>query len=147
MKFLAFLLALAISGIAFAEEPEPVKVYCFSADLEAGFKDKLGSWFCETLEKRGRKKKSVTFADRQNADVIMEYIGMEKLGTKSDGTTLYSRGIAVSGEKNVNRCESKMTIGDYEKIFTSGHHSDMVNTIESWIRENREVILQKAREK
>jgi hypothetical protein len=146
MKTLAFLAAIAVSGIAFAEEPELVKVYCFSADLEAGFKDKITTWFCEMLEKRGKKKGSLLLVDKGNAEIAVEYLATDKKTTNS-GTVLYSGGIAVAGQRTVSTSAINIVVGDFEKAFDGKHPSDSANEIESWIRENRKTILQKARKK
>jgi hypothetical protein len=146
MRFLAFLTAFALSGIALAEEPGLVKVYCFSADLEAGFKDKSASWFCEILQERGKKKKSLAFAEKLDAAMLIEYVGLEKKKVK-DGTTLYSGGIAVNPERVRTLAEVQIIIGEFSKTFSGESTPSTADTVESWIRENREVILQKAREK
>ncbi|MHC4808676.1 MAG: hypothetical protein ACYTBX_20765 [Planctomycetota bacterium] len=152
MKFLAFLLALAISGIAFAEEPEPVKVYCFSADLEAGFKDGDALFYCKQLSKRGEKKNSLIIVDkRSGAQAIIEYMGVEQL-TKRGEATYVNYGIAWTPNQDETREAAIVKIGEFAKAFSgSGINAqaamELVRKTEKWIRENREVILQKAREK
>jgi hypothetical protein len=152
MRFLAFLAALAVSGIAFAEGPDLVKVYCFSADLEAGFKDKPASYWCGELGKRGSKKKSIALTeDKNSADVSVQYLGTEEIRAQGEAT-YFLGGYAWTPEQFEKGARAVISIADYNK----GFHATGINfqgpgqvlrDIESWIRENREVILQKAREK
>jgi hypothetical protein len=152
MRFLAFLTAFALSGIAFAEEPEVVKVYCFSADLEAGFKDGGAEYFCKELRSRGEKKNAFILADnRGNAHVLVQYLGIEKIITQGETTHLVG-GYAWTPDQTKNGARAIVGVGE----FTKGFHREgtggtppyvLSKDIEKWIRENREVILQKANKK
>lgn len=74
-KLIVFLLVLfPLSFECFAEDPKPVKVYCFSEDLEAGFKDGTATYFCEQLAKRGKKKESITLVDLDAAHAKVNFL-------------------------------------------------------------------------
>jgi hypothetical protein len=153
MKYLAFfsyLLFLPI--VSFADDNPPVKVYCFSDDLEAGFQDKSTSYWCNELGKRGAKKKSLALVeDKDSADIRIQYLGTEEIRVQGETTYLLG-GYAWTPEQFEKGARAVVTIADYNK----GFHATGINfqgpgqvlrDIEKWIRENREVILQKAREK
>jgi hypothetical protein len=152
MRFLAFLLTIAISGIAFAEDPELVKVYCFSADLEAGFKDDSAIAWCRILGERGDKKKSLMLVESQSgANVLIEYLGIEKIQTSGEATYLLG-GYAWTPDQTKNGARAVLSVADFKKgFFASGVNfqapSGLIDKTEKWIRENREVILEKTRKK
>jgi hypothetical protein len=153
MKTVIFLLAVSISGTLFASEsPAPVKVYCFSADLEAGFKDGDAFFYCKQLSKRGDKKDSLTIVEKRiDAQAIIEYMGVEELTTRGEATYV-SYGIAWTPNQDETREVAIINVGDFAKAFSAtGINAQaamgLVRKTEEWIRENREVILEKARKK
>jgi hypothetical protein len=141
MKTLAFLLAFAISGsIAFAEKPEPpVKVYCFSADLAAGFKDIDASCYCVELGKKGEKKKSLTITNvRETAQITIEYLGSEQFQARGEATYL-NYGIAWTPSETKNREAVVLSVGRFSKAFSAeGINAQasgkLVRQTEEWIR-------------
>jgi hypothetical protein len=150
MKTLTFLLIIGVSGMAFASEsPEIVKVYCFSADLEAGFKDDSAAAWCRILSERGDKKKSIALTEsKADAHVLVEYLGIEKIEAQGDATYLLG-GYAWTPNQTKTGARAVITVGDFKKgFFASGINfqapSGVIEQTESWIRENRETILQKA---
>lgn len=154
MKTLAFLLAIGISGIGLADEKgvEPVKVYCFSADLEAGFKDIDASCYCVELGKRGEKKKSLAIVDeRADAQVIIEYLGAEAFSERGEATFV-SYGMAWTPSQAKLKETAIVSVGDFSKSFSSkGVNAQavlgLVHRSEEWIRENRDTVLEKAKNK
>lgn len=156
MKQVLITLFIAIlCAPAFADESkELVKVYCTSEDLEAGFKDDSAEFFCRELGKRGEKKKSLALSDnRENAEVIVMYLGVEEITTKGETTHLMA-GYAWTPDQAKNGARAVITIGGLGG-FTKGFHATGVNAaapmgamrlLENWIRENRETILKKASE-
>jgi len=143
--------SLVCSGNLFAEEPELVRVYCFSADLEAGFKDSGANYFCRELGKTGEKKGSVVLTkERALADALVEYLGKEAISTKGETTYLLG-GYAWTPDQFKNGVRAVITIDDFSKGFygegvnDSAAHS-VWTQVETWIRENRAAILEKANE-
>ena len=147
MKTLAFLLSIAFSGVMLAaENSELVKVYCFSDATEAGFEDKETSDYCEDIQKRGKKKKSLVFVDnKESADVLVKYVVTEKHVGQGDKTTYYA-GTATTQEKITLITTMVIIIGDFERRF-SDEFPEVIYKVEEWIRENRDVILEKAKKK
>jgi hypothetical protein len=152
MKTLIFLLAVSVSGIMFASEsPAPVKAYCFSADLEAGFKDAVAEYVCRELGNRGKKKKSLSIVGRDEAQVFIQFLGTEQV-TVSGETTYLLGGYAWNPDQLRTGARTVISIGDYRKGFHAAGMGAQATAgvawkTEEWIRENREVILQKARKK
>ena len=152
MKTLAFLLAIGIFGIAFAndKDAELVKVYCFSADLEAGFSDDSAEYWCKELGKRGSKKKSLALVDsKEDANVLVQYLGTKETTTMGDATYLVG-GYAWTPEQTKKGAKAVVAVGD----FVKGFHGEGINwqgpgaimrQIEEWVRENRDTILEKAK--
>ena len=149
---ISFLL-LVLPAFLFADDkkdPELVKVYCFSGDTEAGFKDKTASYFCKRLGDRGRKKKStLTVETRDTADVVVQFLGREFVSRPGD-TTYLSGNYAWTPEQLEDGVRVTLAVGD----FVKGFHTQGINdtpvvgaayAIERWIRENRDTILDKAK--
>jgi hypothetical protein len=120
--------------------------------LEAGFKDRFAKTYCVQLGKRGEKKGSLLIIDSpKSADVIIEHLGAEEITERGEATFL-TYGIAWTPDVSKNRATAILKIGDFAKAFSAdginAQATDgLIKKTESWIRENREVILQKAREK
>ena len=152
MRILTIAVIFAAYGMAFAQKPEPIKVYCFSADLEAGFKDGNALFYCKQLAKQGQKKKSLAIVeDKSTAHAIVEYMGVEQLTSRGEATYL-NYGIAWTPNQDETREAAIIKVGEFAKDFSgSGINAqaamELVRKTESWIRENREVILQKAKQK
>lgn len=152
MKSVVFILLMFLCFQCFADEPTPVKVYCFSDALKAGFKDIDGSFFCNRLTKIvGKKKGSIEPAPENGADVIIHHLGMEQL--EQSGKAIYlSYGLLWSPTETVNYEAAILKVGDFAKEFrSSGINASsgiiLVKQVESWIRENRETILKKTKQK
>jgi hypothetical protein len=152
MRFITFLLAIALSGTVLAgERPDPVKAYCFSEDIEAGFKDEKTEYWCKELGKRGGQKKSFVLAEKAVADVAIQYLGTEEIRVQGEATYLLG-GYAWTPDQFEKGARAVVTVADYNKGFHASGvgfqgPGQVLRDIEEWIRENREVILQKAREK
>jgi hypothetical protein len=154
MKTLAFLLAIGISGIALADDKsvEAVKVYCFSADLEEGFKDDHASYFCKELGKRGKKKKSFVLVNgKDSAHALVQYLGTEEI-TAIGETTYLVGSYAWTPQQTKSGAKAVVGIGEYTKGFQGTGLNDVAlmncwEKVENWIRANRDTILEKAKKK
>jgi hypothetical protein len=153
MKVLTFLSIIHLSIQCFAgDTPEPVKVYCFSDALEAGFKDAAGKTFCVQLGKQGEKKNSLTLVEsRESADVIAHFVSAEEI-TERGEAIYFNYGIAWSPNQTKNRRTTVVKVGDFAKDFSgTGINASatyvLIKRVESWIRENRETILAKRQKK
>jgi hypothetical protein len=154
MKTLVFLLAISISGISLADDKvaELVKVYCFSADLQAGFKDGDALFYCKQLGKRGDKKKSLELVtDRDSAEVLAHYMGVEEYQERGEAAYL-NYGIAWTPTQDKTRETAIIKVGTFAKAFSgSGINAQaamsIVRQTEEWIRENRGTIMEKAKKK
>ncbi|MHC4744565.1 MAG: hypothetical protein ACYS8Z_21840 [Planctomycetota bacterium] len=156
MKYLVFFSCLLfLPAFSSADEnTEPVKVYCFSADLEAGFTDEIAEEMCRAISKRGKKKKSLMLTDVADAQIVVEFIGItgESVVEEAGQKFVPYAGSVWEAEKKERTLAATLTVGDYTKQFIRSSTGEAVasglgSEIEEWIRENREVILQKAREK
>jgi len=154
MKTLTFMVIIAVSGIAFAGQPEPLKVYCFSMDIAAGFKDEVAEEMCRAIAKRGKKKKSVTLTDAADAQIIVQFIGVtgERVVAEAGQKFVPYAGSVWQAEKKERTLAAELTVGDYTKEFNRSSTGGAVasglgSEIEEWIRENRDTILQKAQKK
>ena len=131
------------------KDPELVKVYCFSEDLQVGFKDKTASYFCKELGNRGSKKKSLVLVDsEQAANVTVQFLGKERTSAPGE-TTFVSSGYAWTPDQLKDGARALLSIGDYEKGFYAEGLNDSTlmllwNKTEEWLRDNRETILEKA---
>jgi len=152
MRILTIAVIFAACGMVFAQKPEPIKVYCFSADLEAGFKDDSATAWCRIFGERAEKKKSIVLVDdKKDAHALVEYLGIEKIDTSGE-TTYFVGGYAWTPDETKTGARAIVTVGEFKKgFFASGTNfqapSGVIDMAESWIRENREVILQKAKQK
>ena len=152
MKYLALLSYLFFLPALSADDPQPVKVYCFSADLEAGFRDDSATAWCRIFGERGKKKKSVILTDsKSEAHALVEYLGIEEIESTGE-TTYFVGGYAWTPDETKIGARAIVAIGDFKKgFFASGTNfqapSGIIDMAEKWIRENREVILQKAKQK
>jgi len=147
----AYLLCLPIVAADEKDALEPVTVYCFSEDLEAGFKDETATAWCRILGERGEKKKSLAIVeDKQSAHVLVECLGVEKIEAAGETTYLVG-GYAWTPDQTKTGARAVITVGDFKKgFFASGigfrGPSSVINQTEEWIRENRATILEKAAE-
>ncbi len=152
MKTLTFLLIIAVSGIAFAAQPGLVKVYCFSEDSEAGFKDGHALFFCKQLEKQGGKKKSLVLVDsRDTAHMTAQFVSAEEFSERGEATFV-NYGLAWTPSTSKNRRTAIIKVGDFAKALSGeGINAKaamrLIRKTECWIRENRDTILQKANKK
>jgi hypothetical protein len=152
MKLIVFLFSILLSFQCFADDPEPVGVYCFSGALEAGFKDIDANFYCVQLGKRGEKKKSLAIVEsRGEADLVTEFLGAEQFKSRGEATYL-NYGIAFTPDLTKNREAAIISVGGFSKAFSSeGINASaamgLVRQVEEWIRENRETILDKAKKK
>ena len=125
------------------KDPELVKVYCFSEEIEAGFKDDFATYFCKELGKRGDKKSSLVLEkDRTTADVIVQFTSSEP-ATVQGTTTFASSGYAWTPERVKVGSRAVVTVGDFAKEFHTSKGEPSWR-VEEWIRNNRETILKKA---
>lgn len=151
-KLIVFLLVLfPLSFECFAEDPKPVKVYCFSEDLEAGFKDGTATYFCEQLAKRGKKKESITLVDLDAAHAKVNFLGRESIDAKGE-TTYFLGGYAWTPDQAKQGARAVVQVADFTKGFYASGVNDAAllnlwEKVEIWIRENRETILEKASKK
>jgi hypothetical protein len=154
MRYLVFFLYVFFSPIfSLADEkPEPVKVYCFSETLEAGFKDGHALFFCTQLSKQGDKKKSLVLVDsKDSADVMAQFMNAEEFAERGEATYV-GYGLAWTPSTNKNRRTAIIKVGDFIKPFSGeGINAQaamsLVRNTEKWIRENRDTILEKANKK
>lgn len=155
MKALTFLsiTTFLLSAQCFASDmPEPVKVYCFSADLEAGFKDKGAVYFCGQLNKRGTKKGSLSVVDsKDDAFITVNYLGRKSITKQGEATYFVGR-YAWTPEQMQDGIRAVVAVGDFTKGFYAEGINDVPlssvkDQIEAWIRDNRETIMKKAHEK
>ena len=132
------------------KDPELVKVYCFSEDLEAGFKDDTAAFVCRELGKRGEKKKSLRLVEsREEATVFLEFLGTEQ-SSKAGETTYFGGGYAWRPDQLVTGARTLLTLGGYQKGFHAAgvgaqSTAGVAAKTEKWIRENRDTILEKAK--
>ncbi len=142
---------LALPAFLFADDnkdPELVKVYCFSEAMEAGFVDK-GIGFCKEINKRGTKKKSlVRVESRDEAHMLVEFLGAEEVTTRGESTYV-SSGMAWTPDSTANVRRARVIVGDFAKEFTGeGINAqamyELIDRTEEWIRNNRNTILEKA---
>lgn len=145
------LLALFLAMPAAPEDPPRIKVYCFSADLEAGFKDKYASYFCKRLGELGEKKGSLRLAEPEETPVVIEFLERKTVETKGESTYIVG-GFAWTPDELEHGVRAVLRIGEFAKGFhATGFQDQALNRlwskIEEWIRENRETILKKAAEK
>lgn len=153
MKFTAYVLSVLIcslSSLLYADEPGDarVKVYCFSSDLEAGFKDEKASFFCKELGKDG-KEDLVLVENKKEAHASVQYLGSEQMRVPGETTHLIG-GYAWTPDQLKNGVRTVLSIDD----FTKGFHGEgigaagvyrVLGSIEAWIRDNKEAILAKAK--
>ena len=143
---------MALPAFLFADDnkdPELVKVYCFSEDLEAGFKDKVAHAFCREVTKNGKKKKSLVDADRESSHVVVQFLGSGKFVQRGE-TTFVSGGYAWTPDATVNNASAVAVVVDFAKRFSAegtGFQAvgGVADQVEEWIRENRDTILEKAK--
>jgi len=130
------------------EPAERVKVYCFSADLEAGFKDEVASFFCSKFEE---DDDWLILTDKESAQVTVEFLGIQEI-TAPGNTTYLLGGYAWTPDQHKNGVRSVLSIGDFKK----GFYGEGINAVaiqrnqafvSVWIRDNREAILAKAKGK
>ena len=149
---ISFLL-LALPAFLFADDnkdPELVKVYCFSDETEAGFKDFPAIFFCKELSKRGANKKSlVSVESRDEAHVIAEFLSADEVTARGE-TTYVGSGMAWTPDTEINVRRARVIVGDFSKEFSGeGINAsatwELIVRTEEWIRENRENILEKAK--
>ena len=146
------LILLTISPVLTDDGPEPVKVYCFSDAMEAGFKDIPASAFCAELAKRGNKKKSlIRVPERTEADAIAHFVDAEQFTEKGEAI-FFSYGIAFAPNQTKNRRTAVLQVGGFAKGFSAeGVNAQasgmLVRQTEEWIRENRATILEKTSQK
>jgi len=151
MLLAAYLLYLPFVIANQERKSELVKVYCFSEDLEAGFKDETTAYWCKELSKRGEKKHSLVLVnDRSTANVEIKYLGTEEIKTRGEATYLLG-GYAWTPDQFAKGARAIITIGEYSKGFHASGigfqgPGQVLRDIEEWIRENRDTILQKAAE-
>ncbi len=149
MKTLVFILAVAVSGIVFAEDVELVKVYCSSPDLEAGFKDRGASYFCKELGKLGEKKRSLAVtSERASADALVNYLGRQPV-TRQGETAYHLGGYIWQPSQSADGIRAVVTVGEFQRGFFAEGINDVPlgsvkRQVEEWIRENRATILEKA---
>lgn len=152
MKIVVFMLLTFLCFQCFADEPTPVAVYCTSPDTEAGFKDANAIGWCKQFAKEGDKKGSFTIVtDKAKAAVVVEYLGIEEIRTEGEATYFYG-GYTWRPDQTKAGARATVSIGDFKKgFFGSGINFQgpgfVIRQIESWIRENREAILEKAKKK
>ena len=146
---ISFLL-LALPAFLLADDkkdPELVKVYCFSEEMEAGFGD-WGDGFCKQVAKRGTKKKSlVRVESREEAHMLVEFLSAETVTTRGE-TTYVGSGMAWTPDTEINVSRARVIVGDFSKEFSGeGINAsatwELIVKTEEWIRENRETILEK----
>ncbi len=146
-----FLALLPLAAFA-ADGDELVKVYCFSDDLEAGFKDIPASAFCAELQKRGNKKSSLECVESRNiAHATVHFVGAETL--RKRGEAIYiNYGIAWNPAININRRTAIISVRGFSKEFigegvNASASATLIKKLEEWIRENKDTILKKAKDK
>ncbi len=151
---ISFLL-LVLPAFLFADDnkdPELVKVYCFSEEMEAGFSGDGGALFCKEINKRGTKKKSlIRVESRDEAHMLVEFLGAEEVTTRGESTYV-SSGMAWTPDGTANVRRARVIVGDFAKEFTGqGINAQamgrLIRKVEEWIRNNRENILEKAQAK
>ena len=133
------------------KDPELVKVYCFSEQMEAGFEDVPAMSFCQHLNKRGTKKKSLTRVNVRDddADVVIHFVEADTV-TKRGESTFINYGLAWTPDETLNRRSVIVSVGSFAKPFSAeGVNAQatgrLVRKVEEWIRNNRENILEKAK--
>jgi len=154
MRITTFLIAFSLCLPVFAadEKPELVKVYCFSADLQAGFKDDVAEYVCRELGKRGKKKKSLLLTKtRGAAHVVVEYLGTEHV-SKPGETTYVTAGYAWTPDQLKTGAKAILSVDEFTKGFHAAGVGGQATSgiawkMEEWIRENRDIILEKAKQK
>ena len=147
---------MALPAFLFADDkkdPELVKVYCFSDETEAGFKDFPAIFFCKELSKRGANKKSlVSVESRDEAHMITEHVSSEEVTTRGENTYVNS-GLAWTPDGTTHVERARVNVGDFSKEFSAEGENNvqaprsLVRQVEEWIRENQETILEKAQAK
>lgn len=144
--------SVLLAGAAMAADSELVDVYCFSDDLEAGFKDETAAYFCKQLGGHGEKKQTlrvVPSADDTHAQI--HFLGQERFTEPGEATYL-TGGYVWTPDQLKDGARALIVIGDFQKGFYGEGLNDSAlvvlwKQIEEWIRENRETILEKAEQK
>ena len=149
---LSILLILVFVSPALADDVESVTAYCSSEALEAGFKDRPASFFCEELGKRGAKKKSFSITQtRESAGVVIQFLAKESISERGEATYLIG-GYAWTPDQIKTGVRAVVSVGKFNKGFhgkgvNDAAYVDLRDQVESWIRENRATILEKASQK